>query len=378
MSTFTREDLASLSNQENVVIPEGYERLELALFIWNTTIKSVTFPDSLREIASDCFRDCTNLEHVRLGADTTQIGSSAFYGCIGLKDVSFLETIDYIGSRAFEDCTGITKLHLIRGPTKLSERAFSGCTSLESVKLGSNLEVMAVKVFEGCTSLKKVEFGAAVPFEAKTALCFKRCPNLKTLTLGPQSLHVRAALFYGSSIRAAFFKGDAVGIIASDFEYENSFPGSSRDLRMIVYRDTEGNRETRNHRPGGFWAPVHNDVTHPIHNITEVFPDLWFKGLKSDTGTIRWFKRHPVDAPEWREIPGLKRADLARMLPEGHASFKTARMAASRASGGNALVLRELMKHYSFPELDKVEAFLRDEVGYRPVVSWVSTSTWLG
>lgn len=70
----------------NVTIPSEYNGkpvtkiLENA-FLHNSTMYSVTIPDSINEIGASAFRSCLRLKEVTIPDSVTKIGSYAFYEC---------------------------------------------------------------------------------------------------------------------------------------------------------------------------------------------------------------------------------------------------------------------------------------------------------
>ena len=88
----------------------------------NPSVKKVIFGDNLTSIP-DSFRNCTNIEYVKLSKNTTFIGNRTFDGCINLDNMDFPEGITELGWYAFEDCkftkfiipSSITRLdHVVR------------------------------------------------------------------------------------------------------------------------------------------------------------------------------------------------------------------------------------------------------------------------
>lgn len=69
----------------------------------NPSVKTVVLGDNLTFIP-DSFRNCTNIEYVKLSKNTISIGDRTFAGCINLDSIDFPEGISGLGWYAFEGC----------------------------------------------------------------------------------------------------------------------------------------------------------------------------------------------------------------------------------------------------------------------------------
>ena len=107
----------------DLTIPDGVTELGNVAFTGCVSLKSVTFPDSLKKIALSCFSDCTGLTEIELPPNLTEIGAFAFNNCTNLKSVTFPDGLRTIGNAAF------------------------AATALESVKLPEGLETIGQQAF---------------------------------------------------------------------------------------------------------------------------------------------------------------------------------------------------------------------------------------
>ena len=71
---------------------------------------NVTIPDSVRDIKSSAFQNCTNLTNVAIPDGVTSIWDMAFYGCSGLKSVTIPNDVTSIGHSAFAGCSELTSV----------------------------------------------------------------------------------------------------------------------------------------------------------------------------------------------------------------------------------------------------------------------------
>ncbi len=104
------------------------------VFGWfNTTVTSVTIPDSVTSIDELAFYGSVALTSVTIGEGVTSIGAWAFVECSSLTSVSIPDSVTSIGDSAFQSCTSLTSVTIGKGVTSIGERAFSACTSLTSI-----------------------------------------------------------------------------------------------------------------------------------------------------------------------------------------------------------------------------------------------------
>lgn len=84
------------------------------------------------------------------------IGDFLFLNNTEITGVVFPETLKEIGARAFEGCTAIKSIVIPDGVTRIQGEAFKGCTALKSVKLPSSLSSIEYSLFENCSSLDEI------------------------------------------------------------------------------------------------------------------------------------------------------------------------------------------------------------------------------
>ena len=100
-----------------------------ACFAVNTSLASITLPDSVTTIGSTAFAH-TALKELRLPYSVTKIESMAFAGCTQLAAVQNTAGLTHIGPEAFTECSSLSELSLSDGLTHIGYHAFRGCSSL--------------------------------------------------------------------------------------------------------------------------------------------------------------------------------------------------------------------------------------------------------
>ena len=112
---------------QNVVIPEGYERLGNEAFYGCSHVKNFTFPKSLQVIGDKSFYYCNDLRKIEFNEGLENIGKEAFMGN-SLVSVKFPSTLRIINDAAFATASKdphITNIKLNAGLKYIGNSAFA-------------------------------------------------------------------------------------------------------------------------------------------------------------------------------------------------------------------------------------------------------------
>ena len=144
----------------------------------NTTIISITIPDSVTTIGFSAFENCSNLTTVTFGENSqlTSIGDYAFSGCSNLTSITIPDNVTTIGNYAFTGCSSLTSITIPDSVTSIGDYAFSGCSNLTSITIPDNVTTIGDYAFYGCSSLTSI----TVPNNVTTigTSAFYGCDNL--------------------------------------------------------------------------------------------------------------------------------------------------------------------------------------------------------
>lgn len=201
----------------------------------NTTITSVTIPDSVTEIGANAFAGCTNLTSVNYKGDwskltiqsgnpavqdaaneqlfdfeftpdntavivkhyrgaaadvtipsrykgkpVTVIDPVAFYNNSAVTSVTIPDSVTAIPDYAFGFCSQLTNISIPNSVTFIGFSAFNSCTSLKSITLPSSLSTIQSYAFYNCGNLKTIRIPVSVTSIGNYA--FDVCPSLMTVT----------------------------------------------------------------------------------------------------------------------------------------------------------------------------------------------------
>lgn len=178
-----------ISAPEALVFPEEINGVQVKVigsdvfYLYNTgTVKSITIPDTVEEIAQNAFAGCAALESVEIGNGVKMIGNSAFSNCAKLKELTMGSSVEEIGSGAFASCVGLTEVNLGNKLTTIGSAAFAGCAGLTKIDIGDSVTTIGSSAFINCTGAEEINIGNGVTTIGSVA--FSSCTNAKKLTLG--------------------------------------------------------------------------------------------------------------------------------------------------------------------------------------------------
>ena len=104
-------------------------------YLGNSSIASVTIPNSVIRIANSAFSGCTGLTSLIIPDSVTSIGDYAFQNCSGLTSLTVPKSVTSIGNQAFFGCSGLTSVTIPSSVTSIGNQAFFGCSGLMNVSL---------------------------------------------------------------------------------------------------------------------------------------------------------------------------------------------------------------------------------------------------
>lgn len=178
----------------------------------NTTITSVTIPDSVTEIGANAFAGCTNLTSVTYGGDwsklTIQSGNPAVEDAVNaqLFDFEFIpnntavivkkyngtaadvtipshykgKPVTMIDHAAFHD-SAVTSVTIPDSVTSIPDDAFSFCSQLTNISIPNSVTFIGFAAFNSCTSLKSITLPSSLSTIQSSA--FYNCGNLETIRI---------------------------------------------------------------------------------------------------------------------------------------------------------------------------------------------------
>lgn len=151
-------------------------------------LTSVQIPDTVTEIGSNAFYNCTSLKSVTIQDNkpscVKKIGRQAFMFCSELTDIPILDSVTEIGSEAFHQCEKLDTVTIPEGVTSVADGMFRYCYSLHTVTLPDSVTAIEERAFTG-TALTQIHIPANVAQIGTDA--FSECFALSAITSDSES-----------------------------------------------------------------------------------------------------------------------------------------------------------------------------------------------
>ncbi len=144
-------------------------------------IKNLVFPQGIKSIADEVYKDCNLLESIVLSDDTAEIGKSAFENSKWLRCVENAVGVVKIGDFAFNGCQSLETVEFSDNLREIGKRAFEHCCRLKEIVIPEGVKVIRERTFFRCKSLKKVILSSTLESIEKEAFAF--CDNLETVVI---------------------------------------------------------------------------------------------------------------------------------------------------------------------------------------------------
>lgn len=167
----------------------------LKMFEDQTTLTSISLPDSITEIIDGTFSGCSNLASVRLSNKITIIPEFAFYECSKLIDVNIPDSLLEIGKCAFDGCYQLKNITLPQGVTTIGDSAFESCSALQSIEMPQTLTTIGEQAFHNCKSLQSITIPDSVTEIKYTT--FAKCSSLNSVEIGSGVAKIGQWAFHG-------------------------------------------------------------------------------------------------------------------------------------------------------------------------------------
>ena len=149
-----------------ITIPNKLTKLDVNTFYGCTSLKTVTLGTELTTISNNCFYGCTSLDTINFNQKLSEIQNYAFYNC-KFAEIVFPDSVKKIGPNAFKDNTLLVNVTYHKDCV-VDETAFAGCNLKGSLYqnafyLGTTLTAVRdntkfVYIKEGTTTIKDGAF----------------------------------------------------------------------------------------------------------------------------------------------------------------------------------------------------------------------------
>ena len=162
-------------------------------------IKKLNFPQGIRAISDNVYKDCHLLETIVFSDETKSIGRSAFESSKWLKSVSNAGAVESIGALAFSGCQSLEEIDLSDSLSELGKRCFEHCGCLKEIHISNKLERIPERAFFRCKSLTKIFIPESVQeIEAES---FAFCEKLEEVRVSEKTVISESAFYFCDGIR---------------------------------------------------------------------------------------------------------------------------------------------------------------------------------
>ena len=161
-----------------------------------TSLKNVVIPDSVENIGSYAFYNCSNLVEIVIPDSVVKIGISAFSSCTNLKNVTISNSITSISDHAFAYCSNLCEIIIPKNVTIIDRYAFLNCSNLLCIEIPNTVKSIGSSAFSGCDSLTSVIFEENSQLTSIGNESFYRCDNLISIVISENITNIGTYAFY--------------------------------------------------------------------------------------------------------------------------------------------------------------------------------------
>jgi hypothetical protein len=113
----------------------GYSVTEIgySAFQSNSTLTSISIPDSVFTIDADAFASCSNLTNVTIGNGLAAIGGSAFLDDVLLPTIKLPDSVSTIPPQLFAGCSSLTNFVIGTNVSEIGGEVFMNCEQLTDI-----------------------------------------------------------------------------------------------------------------------------------------------------------------------------------------------------------------------------------------------------
>ena len=178
LSTINFRAFANCEKLANITLPNQLTTIQFEAFT-NTALTSVNIPATVTLLNHSAFSGCANLTSVEFAQGSTLeiIHLKTFQNCVRLRSITLPDTIKEIGERAFEGCRALMKMNptdsysvinLPKSLVTLGTFVFNGCISISTITIPADLIKISEGTFANCTGISNIVYSKNADDSSRT------------------------------------------------------------------------------------------------------------------------------------------------------------------------------------------------------------------
>ena len=215
--------VAGSSIIESVILSDQVRVIGARAFEKCIAIKSITFPQRLRDLHDYALRECVSLTKLDLGrTDVQVIGSGAIWGCKALESVVLPLYLRVIGNHSFAFCKLLKNIEWSTSISTIGDYAFQHCVTLDSLEIPLSVRTIGAFSFTECNSVVHLSFAQHIRLSQIGTGAFSRMSRLTSVSLPPNLATIPMFAFHDcTSLSTVEFGNRILEIQAHAFSNTN-------------------------------------------------------------------------------------------------------------------------------------------------------------
>lgn len=241
-----------IGRSREITIPDRIEEMNVVAIgsgcFHDQDIIRVVCPDTVREIGSEAFAYCGELEEMNLNEGLQNIGYNAFMYCSSLEHVRIPDSVVEIADLAFAG-SGVKELEFMCGSAETWGEGVFGTINAVEVTIPAGLKIVPCTMFEVSENLETVVIESGI--EQISVKAFIGCGKLKRVSIPASVTEIGERAFENTSAELVLYveSGSYAERYAKEngIAYENVAPGESafaaEEQKFYIDEETAGRIE---------------------------------------------------------------------------------------------------------------------------------------